>query len=42
MPSKFEVAKGDSNLDGVIVEADRITGKATSIVRIKKASSKDE
>ena len=42
MPSKFEVAKGISNLNGVIVDADNITGKATSIFRIKKGSLADD
>ena len=34
MPKKFEVAKGDVQLNGVIVDIDSNTGKSTSIQRI--------
>ena len=34
MPSKFEPATGNPRLNGVVIEADEKTGKATRIVRI--------
>ena len=34
MPLRFEVAKGDTRLCGVLIEADAATGRATSIQRI--------
>jgi len=34
MPARFEVAKGDVRLNGVLIEADPSTGRATSIRRI--------
>ena len=38
MPAKFEVAKGPATLEGVIIDIDRVTGKAVSIVRIREKS----
>ena len=35
MPSRFEVAKGPAVLEGAIIEADRTTGKACSIARVR-------
>ncbi len=34
LPARFEVAKGDVRLCGVLIEADTVTGRATSIQRI--------
>jgi metallophosphoesterase (TIGR00282 family) len=34
IPSRFEIAKGDVRLSGVLIEADRATGRALSIQRI--------
>jgi calcineurin-like phosphoesterase len=34
MPSKFEPATGNPRLNGVIVDADDATGKATAIMRV--------
>jgi calcineurin-like phosphoesterase len=34
MPSRFEPATGNPRLNGVIVDADEATGKATSVLRI--------
>lgn len=36
MPAKFEVAKGPAALDGVIIDIDRVTGKAVSISRVRE------
>ena len=38
MPAKFDVAKGPATLDGVIIDIDRVTGKAVSIVRVREKS----
>ena len=35
MPSRFEIAKGPAVLEGAIIEADRTTGKACSIARVR-------
>ena len=35
MPSRFEVVKGPSVLEGVILDVDRITGRANSIKRVR-------
>lgn len=37
MPTRFELARGDEQLQGVLVEVDADTGKALSIERIKEA-----
>jgi hypothetical protein len=34
IPNKFDVAKGDIRMQGVILDIDAITGKANSIERI--------
>jgi calcineurin-like phosphoesterase len=34
LPARFEVAKGDVRLNGVLIEADPLTGRAASIQRI--------
>jgi calcineurin-like phosphoesterase len=34
MPTKFEPATGNPRLNGVVIDADEKTGKATSITRI--------
>jgi hypothetical protein len=34
LPARFEVAKGDARLSGVLLEADPVTGRAISIQRI--------
>jgi calcineurin-like phosphoesterase len=34
MPNKFEIAKGDVRLQGVIVECDPASGRATAISRV--------
>jgi calcineurin-like phosphoesterase len=34
MPAKYEPATGNPRLNGVIVEADATTGKATAITRV--------
>ena len=34
LPARFEVAKGDVRLNGVLIEADPLTGRAASIERI--------
>ena len=34
LPTKFEVAKGNIRLNGVLVEVDEISGKALGIERI--------
>jgi len=34
LPARFEVAKGDVRLSGVLLEADPTTGRAISIQRI--------
>jgi hypothetical protein len=39
MPSKFEPATGNSRLNGVVVDADDVSGKALSIVRINLGES---
>jgi len=36
IPERFEVAKGDVRLCGVVVEADPLTGRAVSIRRIDR------
>jgi len=36
MPARFEVAKGPSVLEGVIIDIDRTTGKAVSIARVRE------
>jgi hypothetical protein len=36
LPERFEVAKGDVRLCGVLVEADALTGRAVSIRRIDR------
>jgi hypothetical protein len=36
LPERFEVAKGDVRLCGVLVEADALTGHAVSIKRIDR------
>jgi metallophosphoesterase (TIGR00282 family) len=36
MPSRFNVASGDVRLNGVLIEADPVTGRATSIQRIMR------
>ena len=36
MPAKFEMAEGDIQLHGVIVDIDSKTGKANSIKRVQK------
>jgi len=38
MPTKFEMAEGDIQLHGVIVDIDSKTGKANSIKRVQKSS----
>ncbi|MFZ4395514.1 MAG: TIGR00282 family metallophosphoesterase [Kiritimatiellia bacterium] len=40
MPAKFDVAKGPAALEGVILEIDRITSRAVSIVRVREMSSR--
>jgi len=35
MPSRFEVAKGPAVMEGVLLDADRTTGKALAITRIR-------
>ena len=40
MPSKFDVAKGPSVLEGVIIEIDRITTRAVGIVRVREISTR--
>lgn len=35
MPSRFEVVKGSSVLEGVILDVDRVTGRANSIKRVR-------
>ena len=35
MPSRFEVAKGPAVLEGVLLDADRTTGKAVAITRVR-------
>lgn len=35
MPSRFEVAKGPAVLEGAVIEADRATGKACAIARVR-------
>ena len=40
MPSRFDVAKGPSVLEGVIVEIDRATSRATGITRVRETSGK--
>ncbi|MBU0678223.1 MAG: TIGR00282 family metallophosphoesterase [Verrucomicrobia bacterium] len=37
MPTRFDVASGDVRLEGIILEIDENTGKATSITRIREA-----
>jgi calcineurin-like phosphoesterase len=34
LPARFEVAKGDVRMNAVLIEADRLTGRAASIQRI--------
>jgi calcineurin-like phosphoesterase len=34
MPSKFEPATGNPRLNGVVVEVDEKTGRATSVTRL--------
>jgi calcineurin-like phosphoesterase len=34
MPSKFEPAVGNPRLNGIVVEADDTTGRATAVTRI--------
>jgi calcineurin-like phosphoesterase len=36
LPTRFEVAEGDIQLHGVVVEVDEHSGKARSIVRVQK------
>jgi metallophosphoesterase (TIGR00282 family) len=36
MPSKFEIAERDVRLEGVLVEVDEATGRATRIVRVQE------
>jgi len=40
MPSKFDVAKGPAALEGVIIEIDRVTTRAVSIVRVREQGSR--
>jgi len=35
MPSRFEVAKGPAVMEGVLLDADRTTGKALAITRVR-------
>ena len=42
MPAKFEIAKGNVMLEGVVLDVDRETGKARSIKRIRVKSEKKE
>jgi len=39
MPNKFEVAKGDVRLQGVLLEIDEIDGRARHIERVNCALS---
>ena len=41
MPSRFEVASGDVQLQGVILDIDESSGRARSIRRVKKKLSED-
>ena len=40
MPSKFDVAKGPAALEGVIIEVDRVTTRAVSIVRVREGGGR--
>ena len=40
MPSKFDVAKGPSVLEGVILEIDRVTTRAVAITRVREFSAR--
>ena len=40
MPSKFDVARGPSVLEGVILEIDRVTTRAVSITRVREVSAR--
>jgi metallophosphoesterase (TIGR00282 family) len=40
MPARFDVAKGPSVLEGVIIDIDRTTLRATSIVRVREFSGR--
>ena len=42
MPEHFEVATGDVQINGVLVEADSLTGKASSIQRIRLSENGEE
>ena len=42
MPAKFELATGDLRMNGIIVEVDSLTGKASSIERTCLCAQADQ